>query len=93
VCTAWTSTDPRQGPAERIDSRSAGPSRELGTGASYAIYRVGSDGCGLAATVRDNGRRWQRWTDPTPPGGSAVYAVTGLDRTYREGAPAYTLVE
>jgi hypothetical protein len=43
--------------------------RWKGTGASYAIYRVGSDGCGLVATVRGNGRRWQHWTDPTPSGG------------------------
>jgi uncharacterized lipoprotein YddW (UPF0748 family) len=58
----------------------------------FAIYRVGhtapqSEPARLVATVRSSGNGEQTWADPTAAHGDAyVYCVTGLDRTWNEGA-------
>lgn len=67
--------------------------RWTGDGASYAIYRIGGGRCVLVETVHDTGGRWQQWTDTPAPGGAARYAVTALDRTYRESASASVRVD
>jgi uncharacterized lipoprotein YddW (UPF0748 family) len=67
--------------------------RWRGDGSSYAIYRVEAGACQLVGTVHDRGRHAQRWTDTEAPDAAAArYAVTALDRTYREGEPAVVRV-
>jgi len=67
--------------------------RWAGNGASFAIYRVDGNQCTLVGTVHDNGHREQQWTDAAAPDGAATYAVTALDRTYREGESASVQVD
>jgi uncharacterized lipoprotein YddW (UPF0748 family) len=81
---------------QSLDARRTGDGVALrwkGDGASYAVYRLDAEQCGLVGTVHDGRGHWQRWTDTEAPDGPALYAVTALDRTYREGRPAFALVE
>jgi uncharacterized lipoprotein YddW (UPF0748 family) len=49
--------------------------------ASWALYRVDGAAAALVAT----GRTGSQVADPAPPGGSATYCVSGLDRSGNEG--------
>ncbi|MFF5296631.1 glycoside hydrolase family 10 protein [Paractinoplanes globisporus] len=67
----------RAGNARHFDFRpGAGPQP-----VSWALYRVGGDKATLVAT----GRTGQQVADPAPPAGSAVYCLSGLDRSGNEG--------
>jgi uncharacterized lipoprotein YddW (UPF0748 family) len=67
--------------------------RWRGDGSSYAVYRIDGDECHLVGTVHDGDAPTVRWTDTEAPTTAVSYAVTGLDRTYREGEPATVRVE
>jgi uncharacterized lipoprotein YddW (UPF0748 family) len=55
--------------------------------ASWALYRVEGEAARLVAT----GRTGSQVADPAPPGGSATYCLTGLDRSGNEGPPSQPL--
>jgi hypothetical protein len=62
------------------------PSAEATT--SYGVYRFGPDdeAATLVATVRATGEAEQSWTNSPPTDGPYGYCVTGLDRSWNEGA-------
>jgi uncharacterized lipoprotein YddW (UPF0748 family) len=83
---------PRLVSGHRGPKGTAGFETRAGDGAAatgWALYRVDGAAAGLVAT----GRAGSPVTDPSPPAGTAVYCLSGLDRSGNEGplSPPLTL--